>query len=169
MPSLCVPTSATPEWFRAFAARSVSACRPLRPRGVRRLPAPSSVAVGAGFHPERMGSALPTIPPSASGGAQISGLHWFALLRPTELLASQADPTGLPQPTEASTSGLSTGWSPFPPPDMTTVATGQFPPAGLTPARMSASIAGPARPEEAPSFKAPSRRVRFGRALPPGP
>jgi hypothetical protein len=147
LPSLCVPTSATHEWFRAFAARSLSACRPLRPRGVRRLPAPSSFAVGAGFRPERRGSALPTIPPSASGGAQFSGLHWFASLRPTELLASLADPTGLPQPTETFTSGLSTGRSPFPPPDITTVATGQFPPAGLTPARTSASIAATAHPE----------------------
>jgi hypothetical protein len=144
MPSLCVPTSATHEWFRAFAAPSVSACRPLRPRGVRRLPAPRSFALGAGFHPERMGSALPTIPPSASGGAQISGLHWFASLRPTELLASLADPTGFPQPTATFTSGLSTARSPFPPPDMTTVATGPFPPAELTPARTSASIAAPA-------------------------
>jgi hypothetical protein len=34
---------------------------------------------------------------------------------------------GLPQPTEAFTSGLSTDWSPAPPPDITTGATGQVP------------------------------------------
>jgi hypothetical protein len=76
-------------------------------------------------------------------GLTFRGFAGSPLLQPAELLASLADPTGLPQPTETFTSGLPTGWSPFPPPDMTTVATGQFPPAGLTPARTSASIAAP--------------------------
>ena len=44
-------------------------------------------------------------------------------------------------PTETFTSGLSTGWSPFPSPDIATVATGQVPPAGLPPAGMTASVA----------------------------
>ena len=35
MPSLCGSAEATREWFRAFAAHSFLACRPLRPRGVR--------------------------------------------------------------------------------------------------------------------------------------
>src|ERR1035438_6837407 len=34
-------------------------------------------------------------------------------------------------------------WSPFPSPDIATVATGQVPRAGLTPTRMAASIAAP--------------------------
>ena len=45
------------------------------------------------------------------------------------------------QPTGTFTSGLSTDWSPAPPPDITTVATGKVPLAGLTPARTSTSIA----------------------------
>jgi hypothetical protein len=50
------------------------------------------------------------------------------------------DPTGLsPSRPRLLSSRLPTGWSPFPPPDMTTVATGQVqvPPAGLPPAGMA--------------------------------
>src|SRR5262249_5520954 len=64
----------------------------------------------------------------------ISGLTGSPLLRPAELLASQL---------ETFTSGLSMVWSPSPLPDMTTVATGQFPPAGLSPPGSAAS--GPAQ------------------------
>jgi hypothetical protein len=42
---------------------------------------------------------------------------------------------------ETFTSGLSTVRSPSPLPDITTVATGQFPPAGLTPAGQTTSVA----------------------------
>ena len=42
---------------------------------------------------------------------------------------------------ETFTSGLSTVWSPSPLPGITTVATGQFPPAGLTPAGPTTSVA----------------------------
>jgi hypothetical protein len=67
--------------------------------------------------------------------------HW---LRPVDLLAPLADLTGyFSQPTEAFTSGLSTGRSPFPPPGITTVATEQVPPVGLSPTGTSASIAAP--------------------------
>ena len=45
-----------------------------------------------------------------------------------------------PPSQETFTSGLSTVWSPFPLPDITTVATGQFPRAGLPPARSAASV-----------------------------
>ena len=45
------------------------------------------------------------------------------------------------QPTRAFTSALSPGWSPFPTADMTTVLPGRATPAGLSPARTSASIA----------------------------
>ncbi len=44
-------------------------------------------------------------------------------------------------PTGTFTSRLPTDWSPAPSPDMTTVATGQVPRAGFSPARLSASIA----------------------------
>jgi len=46
-----------------------------------------------------------------------------------------------PQPTEAFTSGLSTVWSPAPPPDITTGVTGQAPLTGLSPVRTPTSIA----------------------------
>jgi hypothetical protein len=38
----CAIASATHEWFRAFAARSFSTCRPLRPRGPRRRLMPTT-------------------------------------------------------------------------------------------------------------------------------
>jgi hypothetical protein len=140
MPSLCRCALASREWFRAFVDRSFSACRPLRPRGVHRLHAPSSFVDGVGLRPLVTDSALPNFPPSASGGPRISGLHWFASLQPVELLASLGGSDRvLPQPTKAFTPGLPTGRSPFPPPGMTTVATGQFPPAGLSPTGLSSN------------------------------
>src|SRR5246127_2918982 len=51
----------------------------------------------------------------------------------------------LPPLQEAFTSGLSTAWSPSPLPDMTTVATGQFPPVGLSPTGPTTSVAAPQR------------------------
>ena len=69
------------------------------------------------------GSALPT--------STFSGLTDSLSLQPAELLASLS---------EAFTSGLSTVRSPSPPPDITTVSTGQFPLAGLSPAGMAASL-----------------------------
>src|SRR6516164_4999218 len=62
----------------------------------------------------------------------MSGLIGSPLLQPAELLASLA---------ETFTSGLSTVRSSSPLPDMTTVATGQFPPTGLTPAGPTISVA----------------------------
>jgi hypothetical protein len=62
LPSLCGCAEATPELFRAFAGRSCSACRPLRPRGVHRLPLPSSFADDAGLRRAKNGSALPSVP-----------------------------------------------------------------------------------------------------------
>jgi len=65
-------------------------------------------------------------------------------LRPAKLLASLADLTGyLSQPTEAFTSRLSTGRSSFPSLDITTVATEQVPPVGLSPTGTPTSIAAP--------------------------
>src|SRR5216683_2833379 len=80
MPSLCGCALATHEWFRAFTDRSFSTCRPLRPRGVHRLHAPSSFVDGAGLRPLVTASALPSSTPSASSGPRISGLYWFASL-----------------------------------------------------------------------------------------
>jgi hypothetical protein len=54
------------------------------------------------------------------------------LLQPTELLASLS---------ETFTSGLAAAWSPSPPPDITTVPTGQFAPADLSSAGTAASVA----------------------------
>jgi len=53
--------------------------------------------------------------------------------------------TGMPvhQPTRAFPSALSPGWSPFPTADMATAFPGRATPAGLSPARTSASIAAP--------------------------
>jgi hypothetical protein len=39
----------THDWFRAFVARSLSTCRPLRPRGVHRLPVLSSSPTALAF------------------------------------------------------------------------------------------------------------------------
>jgi hypothetical protein len=66
-------TSATSEWFRAFANHSLSACRPPRPREVHRLPIPSSFTDDAGLEPSTKVSALPISPPSASCGANDFG------------------------------------------------------------------------------------------------
>src|SRR6267378_3980134 len=54
----------------------------------------------------------------------------------------------VPRPTEAFTPGLPSGWSPFPMPGITTVATGQAPPTGLAPAGTTASIAALGNPIE---------------------
>jgi hypothetical protein len=67
-PCLGGSASAACEWFRAFAARSVPTCRPHRPRGVRRLHAPSSFADDTGLRLLARDSALPSTPPSASRG-----------------------------------------------------------------------------------------------------
>ena len=73
----------------------------------------------------------------------ISWLNYGSLtLQPADLLAPfvGAD-QAFAQPTGTFTSGLSTDWSPAPPPDITTVVTGQVPLAGLAPARTPTSIA----------------------------
>jgi hypothetical protein len=68
-------------------------------------------------------------------GGFISGLTYGSLsLQPVDLLAPLvgADQAST-QPTGTCTSGLSTVWSPAPPPDITTETTGQFSLAGLSP------------------------------------
>jgi hypothetical protein len=92
---------------------------------------------------ERLGT--PKVPhhPLPMGRIFAASLVRYSL-RPVELLAPLADPTGcLPRPSEAFTPGLSSSRSPFSPPGITTVATEQAPPTGLSPAGTSASIAAP--------------------------
>jgi hypothetical protein len=75
-------------------------------------------------------------------------------LRPVELLAPLADLTGyFSQPTEAFTPELSASRSPFPSSGITTVATEQAPPTGLSPAGTSASIARRDHCSYAPRYK----------------
>ncbi len=139
----CAIAEATHEWFRAFTARSFSACRPLRPRGTRRRLVPTYVTDDAGLRPNRKSSAFPTLPPSASSGAFISGLHWFTFATACRV-ASLLDGSDRVSPAaETCTSGLSTRRSPFASPGITTVALGQSPLAGLSPAGTAASIAAP--------------------------
>jgi hypothetical protein len=127
MPSLCVSASATCEWFRAFAVRSFSTCRPLCPRGVHRLQWLSSFTDDSGLRQKPNGSALPKLPSSVSDGRMVSRLTGSLSLRPVELLAPLTDLTGhFAQPTGTFTPELSASWSPFSPSGITTVATERF-------------------------------------------
>jgi hypothetical protein len=104
-----------------------STCRPLRPREVRWLLAPSSFTTDAGLRPIQIDSALPSYPANPfHAGHSFSRLHSSSLaLRPVDLLARLTDLTRLfAQPTGTFTSGLPTVWLPAPSPDITTVATG---------------------------------------------
>ena len=76
---------------------------------------------------------------------------------------------GLPQPTEAFTSGLSTDWSPSPPPDITTGATGQVLLTGLSPVRTPTSIAATAHRTRTGGFPASGSRKRLTHAPTEGP
>jgi len=113
----------------------VSTCRPLGPREIPRLLTPSSFTDDAGLRPKRRVSALPISHTPILMGGFISGLTYGSLsLQPVDLLAPLvgADRAST-QPTGTFTSGLSTVWSPAPPPDITTETTGQFSLAGLFP------------------------------------
>jgi len=139
----CAMASATREWFRAFAARSVSTCHPLPTPG-------SSPAAYAQLLDRRRGpshdpncSALPTSPlirftwASNFGATSVRSCCGLSTCLPP-----LADPTGIrSQPTETFTPELPTSWSPFSSPSMTTMAAGQLPSAGLPPAGTAASIA----------------------------
>jgi len=104
---------------------------------------PSYFPNDVGLRPCPTVSALPTLPPSDSGGDTISRLtNGLLSLRPVDLLAPLVGADqAFTQPTGTFTSGLSTAWSPAPPPDITTGETGQAPLAGLSPARTPTSIA----------------------------
>jgi hypothetical protein len=77
MPSLCGSAEATRGWFRAFAAHSFLACRPLRPRGVQHRNVPE-LRCRHGLRRLTTGSAHPKFPQSVPRGLLISWLHWFA-------------------------------------------------------------------------------------------
>src|SRR3954468_21110147 len=78
-----------------------------------------------GLRRDPSGSALPTLPQSVSRGARFSRLHWFAFATACQVARPPwTDLTEFPQPPGAFTSRLPTGWSPVPPLDMTTTATG---------------------------------------------
>jgi hypothetical protein len=141
LPSLCPPGLSDLRVVPCFRCCSFSACRPLRPRGIHRLHTPSSFADDTGLHRASNCSALPTPPPSASGGTSFSRLNRFARATACRVacLPGGSDRSML-QPTETFTLGLSTSRSPFSSPSITTVAAGQLPPAGLPPTGSAASI-----------------------------
>jgi hypothetical protein len=111
--------------------------------GVPRLPTPSSFAVDAGLRPVGRVSAPPISSPSDSR----EGDNFGASLPFTFVTTCRfaCPPVGadqvFTQPTRTFTSGLPADWSPAPPPDITTGATGQVPLAGLSPARTPTSFA----------------------------
>ena len=113
---------------------------------------------------ERLGTPEKPHHPLQMGRTFAASLVRYSL-RPAKLLATLADLTGhFSQPTVAFTSRLSTGRSPFQSLDITTVATEQVPPAGLSPAGTSASIAAPTWIR----MRKDSRRCRFSRCEPVG-
>jgi hypothetical protein len=142
LPSLCGSASATDEWFRAFAARSVSTCHPPRPRGVRRLHTPSSLTGDAGLHTTLTvrHSRHPTIRSTWASNFGATSVRSCCGLS-TCLPPWRIRPGLRSQPTETFTSGLLTRRSPFASPGITTMAAGQLPSAGLPPAGTAASIA----------------------------
>ena len=110
------------------------------------------------------GSALPRMPiirfRRAEGFRGFSGL---LSLRPVELLVPLADLTGVfPSQRRLLPPSFPTGRSPFPRSDITTVATEQAPPMGLSPIGTSASIAA-----QAPSLHRNYPASSVPRASPP--
>ena len=106
--------------------------------------APTCATDDTGLRLFRTSSALPTCSHHPfQVGPSISGLHWFTFATACRV-ASLLDGSDRVSPAaETYTSGLSTRRSPFAPPDLTTVALGHFPLAGLSPAGTAASIAAP--------------------------
>ena len=90
------------------------------------------------------GSALPKFPQSASRGARISGLPGLRYVAACQVARPPVtDRTGSPQHQRAFTSRLSADRSPSLPLDITTAWTGLLVLAGLSPARIAASLAAP--------------------------
>jgi hypothetical protein len=131
------------KWFRAFAARSFSTCRPRGPRRVHRWCSPSTTSpMTLAFAIEGAARHSQHSPPSASSGAEDVGASLrFAFATAYRVASLLGGSDRVSPATETFTSGLSTGRSPFPLPDITTVASGHSPPAGLSPAGTAASVA----------------------------
>src|SRR5580700_6384232 len=124
MPSLCGSAWATREWFRAFAAHSFLACRPLRPRGVRHRYVPERRRRHwPSPNDHRLGT--PDTPAIRSTRAVVfvASLVRFRYGLPG-CSPPCTDRTGTPQPSGTFTSRLSTVRSPSPSLDMTTTVTG---------------------------------------------
>ena len=98
---------------------------------------------GMGLRLEPNGSALPRLPIIRFRPAEgFRGFTGSLSLRPVELLVSLADLTRVPPShRRLLLPSFPTGRSPFPRSDITTVATEQTPPMGLSPIGTSASIA----------------------------
>jgi len=129
----------------SFRRHSFSACRPPRPRRVRRLRVPSSTSAGFAFAHRSLDSALSTSHFNPLHVESTFGVSWFAdSLQPAELLASLGGPDQAiysAQPTEAFTSELSAE-------SVALLAVGYFyggiwapPPTGLSPVGTAASFA----------------------------
>jgi Protein of unknown function (DUF4238) len=132
-----------PRVVPCFRCSSFSTCRPLRPRGVRWLYALSSFANDAGLHRDCSGSALPSFPSSASDGMSLSRLPWFAVRYGLSscLPPWRIRPGISPDRQRLLLPSFRSSRSPFSSSGMTTVATEQAPPTGLSPAGTTASIA----------------------------
>lgn len=103
----------------------------------------SSFTIDASLRVDLKRSASSSLPQSASRGHVFRG---FPIRFRYDLLACSpplADLTELPRPTETFTSRLSMNWSPSSSLDITTAATGQFLPMGLSPIRAAACFAAP--------------------------
>ena len=128
----------------SFRGHSFSACRPPRPRRVRRLRAPSSSSARFAFVHRSLDSTLSTSHFNPLHVESSFGVSWFAdSLQPTELLASLGGPDQAfsAQPTEAFTSELSAE-------SVALLAVGYIyggiwapPPTGLSPVGTAASFA----------------------------
>jgi hypothetical protein len=115
-----------PQVVPCFHWHPLSTCRPLRPREVHRLLAPSSFTDNASLRLRRTSRHFRSSRPSDSRGAMVFEVYLRFAFATTCRFARP--PVGadrrFSQPTRTFTSGLSANWSPAPPPDMTTVATG---------------------------------------------
>ena len=112
--------------------------------GVPRLLPPSSFTVDAGLRPGARVSASTNIPhtPIPVRTHDFGAVLPFAFATTCRFACPSVGADQVfTRPTRTFTSGLSTDWSPVPPPDITTGATGQVPLAGLSPARTPTSLA----------------------------
>jgi hypothetical protein len=148
MPSLCGSALSDPRVVPCFRFRSFSTCRPLRPRGARRLHMPSSFADSTGLRRVWNSSALP------SNHHPLPMVSVFAVslvrssLRPVELLASlDGSDRVLPSQPRLLPPGFRWVGHPSHLLGITTVTTGQVSPVGLSPTGTSASIAAPTPPD----------------------